>query len=82
MQRPKSKPTINLKETAGSPFKILAKVKAALSEAGADLEYIKVYLGKATSKDYDHLLLVTREFVNVKWEEGNDDKGKSKKDEG
>lgn len=69
MQKPKFKPTINLKETAGSPFKILAKVKAALSEAGADLEYIKVYLGKATSEGYEHLLSTTREFVNIKWEE-------------
>ena len=43
----------------------MGRVKQALIRAGADKEYIDRYLSEATSADYDHLLTVSMEYVNV-----------------
>ena len=43
----------------------MGRVKKALRRAGADQEYIDKYLGEATSGDYDHLLVVSMEYVDV-----------------
>ncbi len=53
-------------EEDGNAFAIIGKVSGALRKAGADKEYIDEYLNKSMSGDYDHLLGVAMEYVNVK----------------
>lgn len=48
-----------------SPFSHLLTGKQALRRVGADKEYINKYLGEATSGDYNHLLAVSIEYVDV-----------------
>jgi len=43
----------------------MGRIKQALKRAGADKEYIDKYISEATSGDYDHLLAVSMEYVNV-----------------
>ena len=62
---PETKPTVRLVGHNGNAFSILGRVKQALKRAGADKEYIDVYLNKATSGDYDHLLVVSMGYVDV-----------------
>ena len=65
MKGPLNKPTVKLTGRDGNAFSILGRVKQALRRAGADKEYIDKYLNAATSGDYDHLLVVSMEYVNV-----------------
>ncbi len=65
MKGPLSKPTVKLVGEDGNGFSIMGRVKKALRRAGADKEYIDKYLSEATSGDYDHLLVVSMEYVNV-----------------
>jgi len=65
MKPPSSKPKVRLIGEDGNAFPILGKVKQALRKAGADQEYIEKYLKEAMSKDYNHLLAVTMEYVEV-----------------
>ncbi len=65
MVKPLSKPTVKLIGQDGNAFGIMGRVKQALKSAGADKEYIDKYLSEATSGDYDHLLTVSMEYVNV-----------------
>ena len=65
MKEPLNKPTVILIEEDGNAFAIMGSVKKALRRAGADQEYIDRYLSEATSGDYDHLLVVSMEYVNV-----------------
>ena len=65
MRGPLTKPTVKLIGHNGNAFSIMGRVKKALMLAGADKEYIDKYLNKATSGDYDHLLVVCMEYVNV-----------------
>ena len=65
MKGPLTKPTVKLTGEDGNAFSIMGLVKKALRRAGADKEYIDKYLNVATSGDYDHLLVVSMEFVNV-----------------
>ena len=65
MKRPETKPTVKLIGQNGNAFSIMGLVKKALKHAGADKEYIDKYLNAATSGDYDHLLVVSMEYVNV-----------------
>ena len=65
MKGPLSKPTVKLIGRDGNAFSILGRVKKALMQTGADKEYIDQYLSEATSGDYDHLLVVSMEYVNV-----------------
>jgi hypothetical protein len=65
MKGPLSKPTVKLVGEDGNAFSIMGRVKKALRRAGADQEYIEKYLSEATSGDYDHLLVVSMEYVNV-----------------
>jgi hypothetical protein len=60
-----SKPTVKLVGEDGNAFSIMGRVKKALRRAGADQEYIEKYLSEATSGDYDHLLVVSMEYVEV-----------------
>ena len=65
MKGPEIKPTVKLIGQDGNAFSVMGHVKNALRRAGADKEYIDKYLGEATSGDYDHLLAVSMEYVNV-----------------
>jgi hypothetical protein len=65
MIAPATKPTVKLIDRDGNAFSILGRVKKALWLGGADKEYIDRYLSDATSGDYDHLLSVTMEYVEV-----------------
>ncbi len=65
MKEPLTKPTVKLIGQDGNAFAIMGRVKQALRRAGADKEYIDKYLNEATSGDYDHLLVVSMEYVDV-----------------
>jgi len=65
MKAPEIKPEVKLVGEDGNAFAIMGRVQRALEQAGADEEYIDQYLNKATSGDYDHLLQVTMEYVDV-----------------
>ena len=65
MKGPLTKPTVKLVGQNGNAFSVMGHVKNALRRAGADKEYIDKYLSQATSGDYDHLLVVSMEYVNV-----------------
>lgn len=49
----------------GNAFAIMGKVSKALRRAGVSQEEIKQYTDEATSGDYDNLLRVTMNWVNV-----------------
>ena len=65
MKEPLTKPTVKLVGEDGNAFFIMGSVKKALRRAGADQEYIDRYLSEATSGDYDYLLVVSMEYVDV-----------------
>jgi hypothetical protein len=65
MKGPVTKPTVKLVGEDGNAFSIMGRVRKALMQAGADQEYIDRYLSEATSGDYDHLLAVSMEYVDV-----------------
>ncbi len=65
MKAPDEKPELKLVGTDGNAFSILAKVRKALSRAAADKEYVEKYTTEATAGDYDHLLAVSMEYVDV-----------------
>ena len=65
MIAPATKPTVKLIGHDGNAFSIMGRVKKALLNAGADKEYIDQYLGEATSGNYNHLLSVSMQYVDV-----------------
>ena len=65
MIAPITKPTVKLIGHDGNAFSIMGRVRKALMRSGADREYIDQYLSEATSGDYDHLLFVSMEYVDV-----------------
>ena len=65
MKGPLTKPTVKLVGEDGNAFSIMGRVKKALMLAGADKEYADKYLKEATSGDYDHLQVVSMEYVDV-----------------
>ena len=65
MKEPETKPIVNLIGQNGNAFNIMGLVKQALRRAGADKEYIDQYLSEATSGNYDHLLAVSMEYVDI-----------------
>ena len=65
MKKPETKPVVKLVGEDGNAFYILGKVGKALRQAGADAEYIEKYTDEAMSGDYDNLLRVTSEYVDV-----------------
>lgn len=65
MKGPETKPTVRLVGQDGNAFSIMGRIKHALKRAGADKEYIDEYLSKANSGNYDHLLVVSMEYVDV-----------------
>ena len=65
MKGPQTKPTVKLIGEDGNAFSIMGRVKKALMLVGADKEYVDKYLNEAISGDYDHLLVVSMEYVNL-----------------
>lgn len=65
MKQPDYTPTVKLIGENGNAFAILGSVAKALKSAGADKEYVDGYLNRAMSGDYNHLLGVTMEYVDV-----------------
>jgi hypothetical protein len=65
MKAPLTKPKFKLIGRDGNAFAIMGRVKQVLRHAGTDKEYIDRYLSEATSGDYNHLLAVSMEYVNV-----------------
>ena len=59
------KPKVKLVGEDGNAFLILGKVKRALQLAGVSTEIIEEYLEQARSGNYDHLLMVTMNYVDV-----------------
>ena len=56
---------VKLTEENGNAFVILGKVQREMRKAGLTKEEINKYVEEATSGDYDKLLQVTMEYVNV-----------------
>jgi len=65
MKTPIKKPVVKLIGMDSNAFLILGIVKKALKKAGADQEYIEQYITEATSGDYDNVLTVTMEYVDI-----------------
>jgi len=65
MKAPENKPKVTLVGEDGNSFAIMGTVKKALRKAGADKEYVASYFDEATAGDYDHLIQVTMEYVEV-----------------
>ena len=65
MTKPKEKPVVKLIDTDGNAFAIMGRVKDALRQAGADKEYVDKYLKEAMAGNYDNLLCVTMDYVDV-----------------
>lgn len=61
----KQKPTVKLTGEDGNAFYILGAVSKELERNGYTQSEIDEYYEKATSGDYDHLLQVTMEWVEV-----------------
>ena len=65
MREPDYTPKVKLARENGNAFIIMAKTIKALQKAGADKEYTDKYMNEAMSGNYDHLLGVTMEYVDV-----------------
>jgi hypothetical protein len=65
MKAPTEKPVVRLLGEDGNAFAILGAVRKAMKRAGADKEYIEQYTNQATAGNYDHLLQVTMQYVEV-----------------
>lgn len=61
----KEKPIVKLIGEDGNAFLIMGKVVKALRRAGFESEYIQKYRDEAMSGDYDNLLRVTMEYVEI-----------------
>ena len=56
---------VKLADMDGNSFTILARVIGAMKEAGIDQAEINAYRERAMAGDYDNLLKVSMETVNV-----------------
>ena len=56
---------VRLSGEDGNAFSILGRVRAALAQAGADKRELAEFFAEATSGDYDHLLRVVMDWVEV-----------------
>mgnify|MGYP001231011094 FL=1 len=57
--------TVKLVGEDGNAFSILGKVKRALRSGGVSDAEVSEFLEEATAGDYDHLLRVVMNWVNV-----------------
>ena len=60
-----NKPTVKLIGLDGNAWGIMGRVKNALKDAGRSSKDINIYMEQAMSGDYNNLLRVTMEWVNV-----------------
>ena len=58
-------PNVHVELEDGNAFAILGKVNRALRNAGVDSATVAQFHNEATSGDYDHLLRVVMEWVEV-----------------
>ena len=65
MSAPRFDVDVDLINEDGNAFAIIGRVTKALKAAGIEREHIDTYTSDAMSGDYDHLLRVTMETVNV-----------------
>ena len=67
MKAPNEKPTIKiyLEGEAGNAYVIMGKTCNALFNEGADEEYLNKYRDEAMSGDYENLLKITSQYVNL-----------------
>ena len=56
---------VQLSGNDGNAFAIIAAVRSALKEAGASTEELTQYSQESMSGDYDNLLRVASQWVNV-----------------
>jgi hypothetical protein len=59
------KPKVKLVGEDGNAFLIIGKVCNALRKAGCSPEHIKEYQKKVMRGDYNNLLVVTMEYVDI-----------------
>lgn len=57
---------VSLSSPDGNAFAIMGNAVREMRKAGATEQDIAEYRGKATSGDYENLLAVTAEYVNLK----------------
>lgn len=57
--------TVKLVGEDGNAFAILGNVSRAMKKAGWTKQQIDEYLNEAMSGDYNHLLSVTNDYVNI-----------------
>lgn len=57
--------TVKLLGQDGNAFAILGSVSRAMKKAGWTQQQIGEYLNEATLGDYNHLLSVTNDYVNI-----------------
>jgi hypothetical protein len=62
---PKYEVEVQLSGNDGNAFSIMASVKNALKKAGASTEEIDQYISDSMAGDYDNLLRVAMEWVEV-----------------
>jgi len=65
MKKPNRKPKVQLVGEDGNAYAIMAAVRKALFNAGADKEYIDQYLKESMEGDYDNLLVVAMKYADV-----------------
>ena len=63
---PKTDLEVKLTGEDGNAFNILGKVTQALKEGGYS-DLIEKYEERATSGDYNNLLRITMDYVNIIW---------------
>ena len=56
---------VQLSGEDGNAFSIIGRVQKAMRRAGVSVEDIKIFQDDATSGDYDHVLTIAMETVNV-----------------
>lgn len=62
---PKYNVEVQLSGNDGNAFAVMGTVKSALKKAGASKEEISQYLSESMSGDYDNLLRVSMDWVEV-----------------
>ena len=61
----KTNVTVKLIGEDGNAFAIMGRVIREMKRAGVDAAIVEQYKTEATSGDYDHLLAVTMDYVEV-----------------
>lgn len=65
MPEPRTNVKVKLIGEDGNAFTVMGKVIRAMRKGGVDEHTVKEYIEEATVGDYDHLLGVTMNYVEV-----------------